>query len=78
MMSFARYDTPLGEAGYDVEDVCNKDGCDTVIDRGLSYLCGQRPGVAGDGACGRWYCPEHLHPEPGSDGQRCVDCGGAR
>lgn len=76
-MCYARYDTPLGEAGYAIEDVCHQDGCEAQIDRGLSYLCGERPGVAADGACGRWFCTDHLHLSP-EGGQRCGACGGAR
>lgn len=75
-MGYARYTTPLGEAGYGLEDVCHRDGCEEQIDRGLTYLCGERPGVAADGACGRWFCPDHLHVTPGG-GQRCGACGGA-
>ncbi|HEV7451421.1 MAG TPA: hypothetical protein VGO16_08545 [Pseudonocardiaceae bacterium] len=77
-MCYARYNTPRGEAGYAVEDVCHEDGCEEQIDRGLTYLCGEQPGVAADGACGRWFCVDHLYLKPGGEGQRCGDCGGAR
>ena len=53
MMGYARYSTPLGESGYAVEDFCHRDGCEAVIDRGMTFLCGERLGVAADGACGR-------------------------
>ena len=52
-MGYARYDTPLGEAGYSVEDSCHHPNCAAQIDRSLSYLCGEQPGAAADGACGR-------------------------
>lgn len=54
MGGYARYDTPRGEAGYAVEDVCHHDGCHAQIDRGLSYLGGEQPGIAAEGTCGRW------------------------
>lgn len=71
-MSYARYGTPHGEAGYDVEDVCREDGCEAEIDRGLSYLCGLRPGVTTDDACGWWFCRDHLENTPLGD--RCPAC----
>jgi hypothetical protein len=69
---YARYDTPRGEAGYAVEDICHHDGCHAQIDRGLSYLCGEQPGIATDGAGGRWYCADHLTPQ--GESQRCKAC----
>ena len=74
-MGYAHYDTPLGDSGYAVEDICNQDGCATQIDRGLAYLCGDRPGYESEDACGRWFCGEHLFCGP--DGQRCGSCLGA-
>ena len=63
-MGYGSYSTPLGEAGYLVEDTCHEDGCEEAIDRGLGYLCGGQPGVAADGGCGRWFCAEHLFGWP--------------
>lgn len=59
-MGYASYETPLGEAGYAVEDVCNQEGCEVAIDRGLSYLCGDQPGRDSEHGCGRWFCGSHL------------------
>ena len=49
-----------------------KGGCDEPIDRGLAYLCGDELGRASDGACGRWFCAQHLFY--GRHGQRCEAC----
>lgn len=59
-MGYAFYDTPMGEAGYSVEDICHKEGCDEEIDRGLGFLCGNTPGQADEYGCGRWFCGDHL------------------
>lgn len=48
------------EAGYSVEAVCEKDGCDEKIDRGLAHLCGETPGGDEHG-CGGYYCGQHLY-----------------
>lgn len=56
------------EAGYLVEDICNEDGCDTKIDRGLSYLCGKHPG-GDEYGCGGYFCENHLYGD-----NRCVRC----
>jgi hypothetical protein len=55
------------EAGYGVDDVCNKDGCTAEIDRGLGFLCGRSPGGDEHG-CGFYFCGEHLL------GQQCESC----
>lgn len=65
-MGYARYDTPLGPAGYAVTDTCHEPGCRVEIDRGLGYLCGGTPGAADEYGCGRWYCGEHLFGKPES------------
>lgn len=72
-MGYAHYVLPDGrEAGYDVEDVCNWDGCDEEIDRGLGYLCGKTPG-GDEFGCGKYFCNEHLYlSEQG--GWRCEPC----
>jgi hypothetical protein len=38
-MGYARYDTPMGLAGYAVADTCHAPDCDVDIDRGLAHLC---------------------------------------
>jgi len=47
------------EAGYGVAAVCEEDGCEEQIDRGLAYLCGEYPGGDEHG-CGGYYCGRHL------------------
>jgi hypothetical protein len=65
-VSWARYGTPLGTAGFDVRDICHNPGCDAGIDRGLAHLCGDRPGESSEFGCGRWFCLPHLAlPPPG-------------
>lgn len=71
-MGYARYDTPLGPAGYAVTDTCHHDGCDMEIDRGLGHLCGDEPGCETEDSCGRWFCGGHLFYGP--RGQRCEPC----
>ncbi len=59
-MGYAHYVLGDGrEAGYGVADVCNVDGCDEKIDRGLAYLCGD-VGDGGEHGCGRYFCYTHL------------------
>jgi hypothetical protein len=48
------------EAGYAVDTVCEQDGCEEQIDRGLAYLCGETPGGDEDG-CGGYFCGQHLY-----------------
>jgi hypothetical protein len=63
-MGYARYEIYRNgqkiEAGYDVEAVCEEDGCTETIDRGLAYLCGETPGGDEHG-CGGYYCGNHLY-----------------
>lgn len=63
-MGYAYYGTPIGPAGYGVEDICNLGGCETKIDRGLAYLCGDQSGMPSEGGCGKWFCREHLFMPP--------------
>lgn len=63
-MGYAHYDTPMGLAGYAVEDVCHEDGCAVEIDRGRLSLCGNTPGQADEYGCGKWFCEEHLCTPP--------------
>lgn len=63
-MGYASYETPFGPAGYGHADICNQDGCEERIDRGLAYLCGDQPGYASEGGCGRWFCGGHLFMPP--------------
>jgi hypothetical protein len=59
-MGFSRYDTPMGPAGYGVDDACHEPGCTAPIDRGLSFCCGDNPGGGDEDGCGRWFCERHL------------------
>lgn len=60
-MGYAYYETPLGPAGYSVEDTCHRDGCTEEIDRGLGQLCGDTPGVPDEYGCGEWFCDKDLY-----------------
>jgi hypothetical protein len=74
-MGYAYYDTPLGPAGYSVEDTCHQVGCDVAIDRGLGFLCGNSPGRSDEVGCGEWFCGEHLRlPVDGCLNGTCQRC----
>lgn len=77
-MGYALYDTPMGEAGYSVEDTCHREGCSEEIDRGLSFLCGSTPGTADEYGCGKWFCGDHLLMPPAHielfGGGVCEEC----
>lgn len=61
------------EVGYAVADVCNEKGCDTEIDCGLAYLCGN---LYDDIGCGDYFCYAHLFcgPEGSGDCWLCKRC----
>jgi hypothetical protein len=59
-MGYSRYDTPMGPAGYGVDDACHEPGCTAPIDRGLAHCCGDGPGRGDEDGCGRWFCERHL------------------
>lgn len=66
------------EAGYGVETVCERDGCEEQIDRGLAHLCGEVPG-GDEYGCGGYFCGEHLYMTlDGVLGDRCKSCCDAR
>ncbi|MBQ1118456.1 hypothetical protein [Streptomyces sp. C3-3] len=73
-MGYAHYEIHRNgetiQAGYAVEAVCEKDGCNEKIDRGLGYLCGKTPGGDEHG-CGGYYCDPHLTYD--NQCQRCAD-----
>lgn len=62
------------EAGYAVETLCEQDGCEEQIDRGLAHLCGKEPGGDEHG-CGGYYCGKH-HYMSGNErvGDLCRKC----
>lgn len=78
-MGYALYEiTRNGEtiqAGYCVPTVCEEEGCDEGIDRGLGCLCGDTPGEPAQG-CGGYFCGQHLYGVPeGEAGEgRCKSC----
>ncbi len=80
-MGYARYLLADGrEAGYGVLDVCNLDGCDESIDRGVAQLCGDL-GDGGEHGCGRYFCDGHLFYAVARGGlfvdppdQLCTEC----
>jgi hypothetical protein len=47
------------DIGYGVPAYCDQPGCDVVIDRGLSYVCGNAP-YGGERGCGLFFCGEHM------------------
>lgn len=58
-MSWARGTNSAGrEVGYAIEAHCDHPECRTVIDRGLSYICGSDI-EGGDHGCGKFFCDEH-------------------
>lgn len=59
------------EIGYAVDAECDKKECFKVIDRGLSYVCGDMHD-GGDHGCGRYFCTEHLLIT--EKGQLCEEC----
>lgn len=71
-MGYAHYTLPDGrEAGYGVQAECDAPGCVNMIDRGLSYLCGETPDGHRDPSehgCGNYFCTEleshHDCPNP--------------
>jgi hypothetical protein len=76
-MGYGSYQTPLGMAGYNIDDVCNRDDCDEKINRGVDALCGDQPGYETSEGCGRWFCSEHLYSSGMADGLwRCPACFG--
>ncbi|MFI7470522.1 hypothetical protein [Nonomuraea sp. NPDC049646] len=77
-MGYARYTVYRNgrqiEAGYDVQDVCNKDACSEKIDRGLAYLCGETPG-GDEYGCGGYFCSSHLYiSSRNGEPQMCGGC----
>lgn len=73
-MGYAHYEITRNgetiEAGYAVETVCEEEGCEEQIDRGLAYLCGAMPG-GDEYGCGGYYCSAHLYFSAGAGGDLC-------
>lgn len=66
------YNAEGREVGYAVEAVCDEDGCDVKIDRGLYYCCGDMHG-GGEYGCGRYFCGGHLF-FAAPEGTVCGEC----
>ena len=47
------------DIGYGVPAYCDHPHCNAVINRGLSYVCGNAP-YGGDRGCGLYFCSDHL------------------
>lgn len=49
------------QIGYEIEATCDRRGCETEIDRGLGYLCGDLPHRPFDAqpGCSMYFCGEH-------------------
>ena len=57
------------DIGYGVPAYCDHPSCGEIIDRGLSYVCGDEP-YGGDKGCGLYFCTKHqVGPY-----QRCARC----
>lgn len=50
-MGYSRYEIDGKERGYGVPDVCNHEGCEQKINRGMAYLCY---------GCTGYFCYDHL------------------
>jgi len=60
--------------GYAFPATCDHPGCDTKIDRGLSYACGNMHGNTNFG-CEGYFCTEHLMMvDKDHDSQLCPEC----
>lgn len=46
------------DIGYGVPAMCDHPGCSSLIDRGLSYVCGGEP-YGGEVGCGLYFCHDH-------------------
>lgn len=44
--------------GYAHEAICDHEGCDEKIDRGLSYVCGSMHG-SDEVSCEKYFCEKH-------------------
>lgn len=62
--------------GYLFEAVCDEPGCNTAIDRGLSYACGGMHGQ-NEYDCEKYFCSKHLYiceiPDNSVE-QLCAEC----
>ncbi len=70
------------DIGYGIQATCDRPGCDTEIDRGIYFACGDMHD-GGDHGCGKYFCDGHMgyRVVAGDDGQPkltgpqlCDDC----
>lgn len=59
------------EIGYGIEAICDEEGYEEEIDRGLYFVCGDMHG-RGEWGCGRCFCAKHLFIGPPE--QLCGAC----
>ncbi len=59
------------DCGYMIDAICDFDGCESEIDRGLAYVCGDMHD-GGEFGCGRYFCYDHLIQT--GIGQFCEEC----
>ena len=59
--------------GYAVPAVCDLDGCEEKIDRGLAYVCGGMHD-GGEFGCGKYFCPTHMFMGVALPEQMCEQC----
>jgi hypothetical protein len=57
-MGYQVYESRGRDCGYGVPAECDHPHCHESIDRGLGYLCGDRPGDDQFG-CGLYFCEDH-------------------
>ena len=61
------------EVGYSVDAVCDEEGCDAKIDRGVANCCGGMHD-GGDHGCGGYFCSDHLWLS--APQRTCLPCAG--
>ena len=59
------------DIGYGVPAYCDHPECNEEIDRGLGYVCGEKP-YGGEDGCGLYFCSKH---QVGAH-QNCERCAG--
>lgn len=63
------------DIGYEVPARCDFPKCSSIIDRGLSYVCGSEP-FGGERGCGLYFCSQHLFHTWGEEPMVtvCMNC----
>lgn len=63
------------DIGYGVPATCDHPRCGTVIDRGLSHVCGGEP-YGGQHGCGLFFCSRHtkVAGDRRENAQLCTRC----